>query len=417
MERWMERWMEGWRDALVGAAISRLGWMLWNGMDICGWRMLQGRRDGCSKWDGDPWIGKMLWDGMGIPGQKGCSGMVWDGYSWTGRMLWDALGWDALGWDGYSRTGRMLRWAPAPPTVPSSLPAVWLHIWSCPPTAPRPGSRIPDLCPCRIGPRCPPGWGPPSLPRPCPSPRGRGISSPRYRSSLIPTLQLFLAGGEPWVGGGGVRGPQPGPAAPGGCPRPPLCPPSPQLGRSSGNFVHKKGSTPTPSTPPAPYPTRGWPRAPPVSPVTTHCPCSVSVCPPPTPGPPRGHPGQGWGVLGDRDPPRDGTPVHRDPRGQPPPPRRCQGVAGGVSLVLGGGCAVGIKALQKGCGSGGRPGKRGGGNRARGVGSGSGGGIGLVPAPGSSPAMLRVLLQRATHLPSLEKREKQSDPVASLTFR
>lgn len=31
--------------------------------------------------------------------------------------------------------------------------------------------------------------------------------------------------------------------------------------------------------------------------------------------------------------------------------------------------------------------------------------------------MLRCLLQRATHLPNLEKGDKQSDPVASLTFR
>lgn len=38
--------------------------------------------------------------------------------------------------------------------------------------------------------------------------------------------------------------------------------------------------------------------------------------------------------------------------------------------------------------------------------------------PGSHcPAMLRCLLQRATHLPNLEKGDKQSDPVASLTFR
>ncbi|XP_031964218.1 dysferlin isoform X9 [Corvus moneduloides] len=47
----------------------------------------------------------------------------------------------------------------------------------------------------------------------------------------------------------------------------------------------------------------------------------------------------------------------------------------------------------------------------------------LIPIPAFPipafpiPAMLRCLLQRASQLPNVEKRDKQSDPVASLTFR
>ncbi|XP_039234379.1 uncharacterized protein LOC113999703 isoform X1 [Pipra filicauda] len=250
-----------------------------------------GRRDGCSKvgwrsldrkdalgWNGYPWDRKdaLGWDGYSRTGRM----LRWNGYPWTGRMLWDGMGWifqdrkdaqgwDALGWagmdipgqegcsgmgcsgmgwDGYSRTGRMPRdgmlWAgmdipgqegcsggsssPHRSQLSPSCAAPHLEL-------PTPGSQgwIPDPRSVPVQDRAPvpPRVGTPlSLPCPCPCPRGRGVSSPRYQSSLIATLELFLARGEPWVGGGGVRGPQPGPAAPRGVsqspPLPSLPPPA-----------------------------------------------------------------------------------------------------------------------------------------------------------------------------------------------
>ncbi|XP_051654073.1 basic proline-rich protein-like [Manacus candei] len=319
-------------------------WMGWAGMDIpgqegcsgMGW-ISQDRKDAQVEWVSQDRKDALGWDGMDILGQEGCSGMGWAGMGWIFQ--------DREGCSG----GLQL-----PPPFPALSQLCGSTSGAAHPRLPGldPGSQI---CACAgSGPGAPPGGDPPvpSLSLPCPL--GLWHLLPSLSILINTNTRVIFSPGGALGGGRGVRGPQPGPAAPGGVSlSPPLPTPPPQLGRSSGNFVHKKGSTPTPSTPPPPYPPPGGGPAPPRVSVTTHCPCPVSVCPSPRRDPPVATPGRAGGVLGDRDP------QGRDPRAQgppgtaPPPPRRCQGVAGGVSLVLRGGCAVGIKALQKGCGSGG----------------------------------------------------------------